>query len=64
MSVSLVGILIAVLIFGLIWWAANALMAAFGIGDPIRTVVIVLLVILFILYLVGAMGYGPGLRIT
>jgi preprotein translocase subunit SecE len=61
---TLLGILIVLLVFGLIYWAANALMGAFGIGDPIRTVVIVLLVVLFIVYLLGVLGYGPGLSLT
>ncbi len=58
---DLVGILVALIIACLIWWAATALMGAFGIGDPIRTVVMVLLVVIFVLYLVSLLGYGGGL---
>lgn len=60
----LLGLLVALIIFGLVFWAARALMAAFGIGDPIATVIYVLLVIVFIVYLLGLIGVGPSLRLT
>lgn len=60
---SLIGILVVLFLFALVYWAAVRLMAAFGIGDPIHTVVIVVLVILFVLVLLGQFGYGPGLRL-
>ena len=60
---SLVGILVLLLVFGLIYWAATRLLAAFGIGDPVHTFVIVVLVLLFVLVLLGQFGYGPGLRL-
>lgn len=61
---SLLGILIALLILGLVYWAATRLLAAFGVGEPVHTIVIVVLVSVFVLYLLGALGYGPGLRLT
>ena len=60
---SLIGILVVLLVFCLIYWAATRLMAAFGIGEPVHTVVIVVLVLLFIFVLLGQLGYGPGLRL-
>lgn len=54
----LVGILIALLIMCVVIWAARALMAAFGIGDPIATVIYVVLVLVFLLYILGALGVG------
>ena len=61
---SIIGLLVAVILLCLVWWGVTRLMAAFGVGDPIATVVRVLLVVLFILWLVGVLGYGvPGLRL-
>jgi hypothetical protein len=62
---SLIGLVIALLIFCVVLWAARALMAAFGIGDPIATVVYVLLVLLLLVWLWQGLGGGLGsLRIT
>lgn len=58
---SLIGLLVGLLIFCVILWAARALMSAFGIGDPIATVVYVFLVIVVLLWLVNAFGYGGAL---
>lgn len=57
---NLIALLIVVLIFCVVVWAARALMAAFGIGDPIATVVYVILVIIALIFLVNALGYGGG----
>lgn len=53
---SLIGLLVGLIVIGLVFWAARALLAAFSIGDPIATVVYVLLVVVVILWLVGALG--------
>lgn len=61
---TLVGVLVVLIVFGLIWWAAHKLMAAFGIGEPISTIITVILVIVFALYLLSAFtGFNTGLRI-
>ena len=61
---TIIGLLVIVLIACLVWWCIVSLMGAFGIGDPVATVVKVLLVVLFILWLVSALGYGvPGVRL-
>lgn len=44
-------LLLALLILGLVFWAARALMRAFGVTDPIATVVYVLLVLLTVSWL-------------
>lgn len=62
---SLLSILIVLLVFCIVIWAARSLMSAFGIGDPIHTVVIVLLVLICLFWLLqqlGVMG-GPVLRL-
>lgn len=54
---SLIGLLIVLLIGCVLIWAAKALMAAFGIGDPIRTVVYVVLVLIVVFWIVNQLGY-------
>jgi hypothetical protein len=39
-ELSIVALLVAVLVACLVYWAPTRIMAAFGVGDPIRTVVI------------------------
>ena len=60
---TIVGLLVGLIVIGLVFWAARALMAAFGIGDPIATVVYVILVIGFILWLLGFVGLIPAVRL-
>lgn len=61
---SLIALLIILLIFCVVIWAARSLMGAFGIGDPIATVVYVFLVLIMLLWLVNSFGYlGPVLRV-
>lgn len=63
---NIIALLIALIVVGLLWWAINALLGAFGIGNPIATVVKVLFVVIVVLWLVSALGYGtglPGLRL-
>lgn len=55
---SILGILVALVILCLIYWAATRLMDAFGVGDPIRTVVLVVLVILAVLWVVNLIAPG------
>jgi hypothetical protein len=61
---SLLSILVTILVFAIVFWAARALLSAFGIGDPIATVIYVILVILFLAYLLSLVGVLPGVRIT
>ena len=37
-------------------WAARAIMGAFGIGDPINTVVMVVLTLILLVYLLQYLG--------
>jgi hypothetical protein len=39
-------------------WAARALMGAFGVGEPISTVVYVLLVLVILIYVASLFGVG------
>lgn len=63
---SLIGLLIVLLVFLVVIWAARSLLAAFGVGNPIATVVYVVLVLIMVLWVVqqlGVFGAGPVLRI-
>ncbi len=60
---SILGLLILLIVCCVVIWAARSLMAAFGIGDPIATVIYVLLVILILFAILGQVGYGPNLGI-
>jgi hypothetical protein len=61
---SLISLLIVLLVFCVVVWAARALMAAFGIGDPISTVIYVVLVLIMLLWVVQSLDLvGTGLRL-
>ena len=63
---TLLSLLITVIVFCLFYWAVTRLMAAFGVGEPVSTIVIVLLVVLFALWLLQAFGVlgGHAIRLT
>ena len=51
-------------VFLVVVWASRALLKAFGIGDPVETVVYVVLVVLFLLWLLAVLGVSiPGVRV-
>jgi hypothetical protein len=54
---SLIGLLIVLLVACVIIWAAKSLMVAFGVGDPIRTVIYVILVIVVLVWILNSVGY-------
>ena len=58
---SIIGLLVALVIVCLLWWGVTRILAAFGVGDPIATVVKVVFVVLVVLWLVSALGFGGGL---
>lgn len=60
---NLIMLLVALIVLGLIYWAAIKIMAAFGIGEPIHTLVIVLIVVVGVLYVLGVFGLIPGFRL-
>jgi len=62
---SILGLLVALVVICLLWWAVNAILRAFGMGDPIATIVKVVFVILVVLWLLNAFGIvgGPVLRL-
>lgn len=58
---SILGILLIVICIGVLFWAVNALSAAFGIPAQIVVVIQVILVVLCLIWVLGAVGVGPGL---
>lgn len=61
---TVLGLLIFLVIACVVVWAAQRLMAAFGLGDPIATVVYVFLVILLLVAFLEQIGATHlGLRL-
>ena len=63
---DLIGLLVAVVILGLIYWAVHRLAAAFGLPAPVVVIIDVVLVVIFVLYLLQVLGVysgGPNLRL-
>ncbi len=58
---NLIGLLVVIFVFCVVAWAARALMAAFGVGDPIATVIYVLLVLIFVFWLLSVLGFGGSM---
>lgn len=58
---SLIGLLLLIIVVGVVIWAARRLMAAFSIGEPIATVIYVLLVIALLIVVLNAFGVNTGL---
>lgn len=60
---TLIGLLIAIIIIGVVFWCAKQLIAAFQIPEPIATVLIVLLVLVALGMLLGQYTGRLNLRI-
>lgn len=57
----MIELLIAVLVVCVVFWAASALMAAFGVTDPLRTVFLVVIVVVALLWFLSIAGVSlPG----
>lgn len=63
---DIIGLLVALILIGLLFWGVRAIAAAFSIPPPIVTVIYVLLVIVVVLWLlqsIGGLSGGPVFRI-
>ena len=61
---TLLGLLVALIILCLVFWCVQQLAGAFGLPEPIKTVILVLLVIIAIFWLLGlATGHVPSMRL-
>lgn len=60
---TLLGLLVWLIVACVIVWAARKILAAFGIGDPIATVVWVVLVVLLLIAFLSQVGLSPNMGI-
>lgn len=61
---SILGLLVALVVLCLCWWAITAILRAFGVGDPIATLVKVVFVVIVVLWLLSSvLGVGPSLHL-
>lgn len=58
----MIGLLLALVVLCVVIWAARAIMAAFGIGDPIATLIWVGIVLVVVFWLVSQFG-GANVRL-
>ena len=56
---TLVGLVVVLLVIAVLYWCVVKILAAFGIGDPIRTVVMVVFALIAVLWLLSALFGGP-----
>ena len=56
----LIPLVVAILVVAVLYWAVTRLLVAFGVPEPIRTVVLVLFVLAALLWLVGYAGIFHG----
>lgn len=57
----MLGLLVVILVGCVVLWAAQRLLAAFGIGDPIATVVYVVVVVVILIAVLNGLGLVGGL---
>lgn len=58
---SILGLLVLLILVGVVIWATQRILAAFGVGDPLKTVIFVLVVILLLVVVLsnlGVTGFG------
>ncbi len=57
-------LLVWLIVACVLYWAAQSILSATGVGEPIATIVKVLFVLLLVVWLLSQFGYGvPGLRL-
>jgi uncharacterized membrane protein YwzB len=60
---NLVALLVGVLILCVVFWAIQRILSAFGVGDPIATVVQVLFVLIVIVWLLQQFNVFGGIPV-
>jgi len=60
---SLLALLLGLLVLCFLIWAARSIVAAFGIGDPIATLINVGIVLIALIILLDYLGYTNALRL-
>jgi len=56
----IIWILIFILVAGIAWWAITRLIAAFGIPDPLSTIIQVVVILILLLAFLGQVGVFGG----
>lgn len=59
MSISIVGLLVALVLILVVIWATGKLLAAFETPQPLATVIHVVVVVICVLIALGALGLLP-----
>lgn len=60
---SLIALLFGVIVICFVVWAVRALTAAFGVGEPLSTILLVLVVLLVLVAIAQALGMVHTLRL-
>ncbi len=63
---ALIGIIFALIILGVLWWAVQRLMALIPIAEPFRTIIYVLCVlilVLIVLYIIAMLLGFAGIHV-
>lgn len=69
---SIIGLIIALVVIGVLIWAAQSILAVLPVAEPFKTVIYVLIVVLAVFILLNAtgllggslgLGCGTGLRL-
>lgn len=58
---TLIGIIFALIILGVLWWAAQRLMALIPIAEPFKTIIYVLMVLIMVLVVLWILSVILGL---
>ena len=56
----LISLLIVLIVVCVLFWAVQQILRAFGIGDPIRTIVMVVFVLIAVVWVLSVVGLVPG----
>lgn len=57
---TILALFVLLIVIGVVFWGARKLLAAFQVGEPISSVVIVLLVLVCLVVVLQAFGLMPG----
>lgn len=57
----IIGLFVLLILACLAFWAARAILAAFGIGDPVATLVYVAIVVIVVVGGLSMLGVLPGM---
>jgi uncharacterized membrane protein YwzB len=58
---AIIPLLLAVLVVCIVIWATRSLTAAFGVGEPISTVIMVVVVLICLLFILSRLGLNLGI---